>query len=46
MTSAMTTHDTRPSHPDAGEPDARRPFVPPVVENLGGLQTATLLTPP
>lgn len=43
MTNATTAHETGSSAP-AAEADTRRPFVPPVVENLGGLQTVTLLT--
>lgn len=46
MTIATTTHETGSFGTDAGEPQLRRPFVPPVVENLGGLETNTLITPP
>jgi hypothetical protein len=42
--SAPTTHGTDASGMDSGKAEVRRPFVAPVVETLGSLETQTLLT--
>jgi hypothetical protein len=46
MTNEAITHGAGSSDMDAGEPVVRRPFVRPVVETLGDLQTATLVSDP
>ncbi|WP_420128099.1 hypothetical protein [Longimicrobium sp.] len=40
------TDGTNTSGMDPRDNEVRRPFVPPAVENLGSLETTTLLTPP
>ena len=42
--SAATTHEAGNPGTDSRPAAVRRPFVPPVVENVGGLETQTLLS--